>query len=140
MSQEKTNIKGIENGRANFAWEKVAEIKKEGYAKEYKSYCQKIPMMIKTNGLGATLAFVKSSANKKKDSNLKLAYKVIYDHLTEWLKKKPYLIKMEDEDLLKVVLTLPSQEYRSITVEVFALFSWLRRLAEGQIEGEAESN
>jgi CRISPR-associated protein Cmr5 len=70
MSEDKTNtISGIEQGRASFAYEcanGIAKQQKEKskLAKEYKSYAKKIPMLIKTNGLGATFAFVLSKKGK----------------------------------------------------------------------------
>ena len=36
-------------------------------------------------------------------------------------------------------ITQNSNEYRAITNEVMALFTWLRRFAEGLIEGEEET-
>ncbi|HBK54138.1 MAG TPA: type III-B CRISPR module-associated protein Cmr5, partial [Syntrophomonas wolfei] len=40
--------------------------------------------------------------------------------------------------LVKCLISLPSVEYRTATVEVLALFNWLRRFAEGLIEGVVE--
>jgi CRISPR-associated protein Cmr5 len=158
MSDTKSNLKGIEQGRATFAyncakaakyggaendnllWKRnpnMPEGKDAPEAKEYKSYVKKIPMMIKTNGLGATLAFIKSKPKK-------LAYKLIYEQLKEWFLKdaQKYLMPelKSDNDLVAVVIALESTQYRAVTVEVMALFGWLRRFAEGLIEGEAEGD
>ncbi len=100
-------------------------------AKEYKAYVKKIPMMIKSNGLGATLAFVKSKEKKKE------AYQLIYKQLAEWLIFKELIA---NGDLVKEVIDKSSSEYRMITVETLALFNWLRRFAEGLIQGEADSD
>ncbi|HMP26225.1 MAG TPA: type III-B CRISPR module-associated protein Cmr5 [Saprospiraceae bacterium] len=143
---------GIEQGRATAAYKYAEAGKKLGggpktkdgnkvedsaEAKEYKSYTRKIPMMIKTNGLGSALAFVKSKQKKE-------AYKKIYDQLTEWLSVECNLTKSyfneKSIDLVKDVIAMNSFQYRAVTIETLALMTWLRRFAEGLIQGEAEGD
>lgn len=138
-----TTLKGIEQGRAEFAFEKV----KEGSElsgkkpKEYKSYSKKIPMMIKTNGLGATLAFVGSKAKGKNGD--KTAYGFLLDHIYDWLKKdsKPLYGEISavenSSELPRYVVSLESPQYRALTIEVLAFINWVKRFADGIIEGEA---
>lgn len=118
-------IKDLEKERSQFAYKCVvdANTKKE-IKKDYKSYVKKIPMMILNNGLGATFAFVYS---KKKSGN---AYELIYKQTNDWLNKD------SKEDLVKWIIDKNSQEYRATTNEVLALFNWLKRFADGMIEGE----
>ena len=126
-------IKDLEKQRAEFAFECVEKvIEKNGKdlktSNEYKSYVKKIPAMIQTNGLGATLAFMYS---KKK------TYEIIYKQIDEWLKKERKL-KDNSDELVKWVIHLDSSKYKHITNEVMALFLWLRRFAEGMIEKEED--
>jgi len=104
------------------------------YGKEYRSNVKKIPMYIKTNGLGATFAFVKSKA---KDGN---AWELIYKQIFEWLIKddKKFIGLPDGKDLILKIISLNSPEYRAVTVEVLAFFNWLKRFADGLIEEEAE--
>lgn len=130
--------KGIEQGRAAFAYICVKGVNNEGgQKKEYKAYTKKIPMMIKTNGLGAMLAFVKAKSSLDK-SKKGYAYKLLYEHLSEWLKldEKGLIDFAREKDLLECVVNMNSSEYRAITKEVLAFTGWLRRLAEGMIEGD----
>ena len=122
-------INKLENGRAAFAYQCAEKGKKLGEkkSKEYKSYVKKIPMLIKTNGLGATVAFMKSKGG---------TYDTIYNQLAEWFRKEENPIKFEVKDLAKDVCEMDSQQYRAITKETLAFFNWLRRFAEGLIEGE----
>jgi len=86
--------------------------------------------MIQTNGLSATLAFMYSKGK---------TYKIIYNQIEEWLKKRGFNIVDESNkkiELVKWVINLDSSEYKYITNEVMALFLWLRRFAEGMIEKE----
>lgn len=124
-------IKGIEQGRASFAFQKVEQameqLKHPSEKKEYKAYLKKIPMLIKTNGLGATFAFVKSKGGA--------TYDLIYKQTTEWLKQDTkQLVEDDFTDLSGVIVSQDSFSYRALTIEILALFGWLRRFAEGQIE------
>ena len=135
---KKTVISGIEHGRAAFAYAKAEDGRKLGgtSSKEYKAYTKKIPMLIKTNGLGATLSFIKAKASKN------AAYQLLYDQMAEWFSGRGNdLIELaKDGDLVEKVIELNSDAYRVVTKETLALFSWLRRFAEGLIEGEVEVN
>jgi CRISPR-associated protein Cmr5 len=117
---------------------------------KYKSYVKKIPMMILNNGLGATFAFIYSKQKKydnKKNKkagereNPKNAYDLIYYQVDNWLQKS-YIKKIKtdknipDTYLMNWIVNLNSSEYRIVTNEVLALFNWLKRFADGMIEGE----
>lgn len=143
MTNDTVTIKGLEQGRANFAY-KCAEVAKackiDKRSKEYKSYVKKIPMLIKTNGLGATFAFVKSKSKEDIEKS-GYAYKLIYDHTGQWLRKddKNLWGLNESDDLVEMIIKLDSPQYRATTNEVLSFFKWLSRFADGLIEGEAEN-
>ena len=154
-----STLKGIEQKRADYAYkcakdegkpicvDKEKAVKPFGvdyYAdKQYKAYVKKIPMFVKTNGLGATFAFVLSKRTKEKDvkgvkiqpgqsGNPKNAYDLIYKQTAEWIYNKyPFTV-----DFSEFIITQNSNEYRAITNEVISLFTWLRRFAEGLIDGD----
>ncbi|KLU60945.1 CRISPR system Cmr subunit Cmr5 [Peptococcaceae bacterium CEB3] len=146
MAKAEDRISLVEQGRAARAYEMVQEAKEALGAdeKKYKSYVKKIPMLIKTNGLAATLAFIlsKTGGNSKEDSDRKskgkTPYGRIYSQIADWLKEKELLTG--ETDLVQEIISLSSAKYRSVTAEVLALFSWLRRFAEGLIEGEVEDD
>jgi len=95
-------------------------------ADEYKSYAKKIPMLIKTNGLGATFAFMKSKGG---------TYQLLYNQTFQWLKENPLFEDFKDGDeLVEILINMDSSKYRAATVEVLALFAWIRRFAEGLIK------
>lgn len=146
-------IKGLEQGRAKFAYDcalegksifKKVQIGTEWFKDDkYKSYVKKVPMLIKSNGPGSTFAFVKSKREKEKTGkmpgekeNPKNAYDLIYEQTKRWLIKdeKTLLNINENDDLVKKIISLDSPEYRAITNEVLAFFNWLTRFAEGLIE------
>jgi len=123
-------INKLENGRAGYAYECAEVGSKLSKPKEYKSYVKKIPMLIKTNGMGATFAFVFS---KQKKGN---GYELIYKQVSEWFQKEENPYQFEFKYFTKELCKMDSQQYRAITTETLALFTWLRRFAEGLIEGD----
>ncbi|HPS31139.1 MAG TPA: type III-B CRISPR module-associated protein Cmr5 [bacterium] len=148
-----SSLKSIENERAKFAYKCVEDAKKAYkdkaqideefyYTDKYDSYISKVPMMIKVNGLGNTLAFIlsKSKGSKagKKTDEPKNAYDLIYLQITKWFAEyRSYLLNIkETDDLVKKVIELPSKEYKAVTFEVLSLLNWLKRFADGLIEGE----
>lgn len=164
------NLKQLEGGRAAEAYKYATQAKnclsetkqiqelsgKFFKAKNYKSYVKKAPMWIKTNGIGAAFAFILSkqeSGTKKiherdyqpgdhKD-HPQNAYGLLYLQISTWLKSetKKYLLKgKENQDLVQTLTELKSNEYRAVTVEVLALLNWLRRFADGLIEGDDQEN
>ncbi len=122
------SIKELERDRAIFAYDRVEEVSENVSIKhsEYKSYCKKIPTMIQTNGLSATFAFMYSKGK---------TYRTIYDQVDIWLKKR-YKGDSDienNQELMKKLLKLESAKYRKVTIEILALFNWLRRFADGKL-------
>lgn len=126
-----SNLKKLEQGRAEFAYKRALEGSELEKKKEYKSYVKKIPMLIKTNGLGATFAFMKSKGG---------TYNEIYKHTFDWfleLKNNTgldFLKLSSTDDLVEKIISLESSEYRATTVEVLAFFNWLKRFSDGLIK------
>jgi len=99
----------------------------------YGSNAQKLPMYIKVNGLGNTLAFMYSKKNKK---NPDQAWKLLYDQLQEWLANAEHsIIQIEltkKDEFVKIITQLDSEKYRFATREVLALASWLKRFVKDE--------
>jgi CRISPR-associated protein Cmr5 len=89
-----------------------------------------MPAMIQVNGLGQTLAFYYAS---KKQMGL------VYSILDIWVKERLTYIKPErlpDQELVEWVISLPSPQYKVVTMEIMALLNWLRRFADGMIKSD----
>lgn len=124
--------RGIEQGRAKFAYDSVNEVAQnsnEDLKKKYKSGAKKLPVLIKTNGLGQTLAFI----NNRDAGNDKL-----YDTIGKWLINKQLI--EANQDLVNTVINKPSSEYRQITTETLALLNWVRRFVDSLMKGVEEDN
>lgn len=110
---------------------------------KYKAYVKKIPMLIKTNGLAATFAYVKSKSDK--DCNKSgYAYHLIYQQTEEWLRKvdttNAIFDNKKEGKLIEILIEQESPKYRQLSTEVMALFVWLKRAVEGLIEEEDDDN
>jgi CRISPR-associated protein Cmr5 len=116
----------LEQGRADFAF-KSAVTGYNSHQKEYAPAVKKLPMMIKTNGLGATLAFMFS-----KGKTLGTILKNIEDWVNnaDNLKTQLILKNTDGGTLVQKVLNLNSSEYRIVTTEVMAYLNWVRRFAD----------
>jgi len=128
----------LEQGRAAKAYEYAEAGANLAKKKEYKSYVKKMPMMIKTNGLGAAVAFAFSKGAKNGRIEKSNPWGLIYDQLTRWVKERTSL-SMESDNLAAALAKADSATYRAVTKEVLALLNWMRRFAEGMIEGESDN-
>ncbi|EAY27843.1 type III-B CRISPR module-associated protein Cmr5 [Microscilla marina] len=129
----------LEQGRAAFAFACAQVAKKDlgSKAKEYKAYAKKMPMLIKTNGLGAALAFAFSKGNKNGKPDTSKSWGLLYAHIEEWIRKdEKQVLPLGNEPLVKAIIHQDSAQYRAATIEVLAFLAWLRRFADGLIEGE----
>jgi len=131
-----TTIKGLEQGRAKFAYKCADEVHKD-LKEKFRSHVKSFPMLIKTNGLGAAIAFLFSKKDKEQG-----VYKTVGKSIVDWLKedekyKNFGLEKLLDlKSLMEEVIKIDSFNYRALTIEVLAFFNWLRRFADGLIEGD----
>ena len=138
MAQEVTTLKQTEQGRAKHAYDAVNGINEiEGLSEKeakklkesYKSAAKKLPVLIKTNGLGQTLAFVKSKRAKR--NKPKNGYDKLYKQIGDWLRSEAANELVPSGELVKEVIQLESHVYRQVTVETLALLNWMRRFVEG---------
>lgn len=122
----KTTQNKLENGRASAAYTAA----KNGVGRkgdEYKNFAKKLPMLIKSNGLAGALAFTKKQR------------KELYEDVKKWLVDEKKMIELEDrQTLVDYLVNIETPEYRTITVEVMAFLSWVRRFADG-IEKNAKN-
>ena len=111
----------IEQGRAQDAYKLADAGMRE--TSDYKNKVKSFPMMIKTNGLGAAVAFAKG----------KSGWQTVYSQIQNYLRKNELFNKdwSENTPLDSYLTQIDSTLYRAITIEVMALFTWLRRFAEG---------
>jgi CRISPR-associated protein Cmr5 len=126
LSQQQT----MEQRRAAKAWEFVNRVKEKAQKdqKDYDSWVKKVPVLILTNGLGQTVAFLKSKKDEEKQ--------LLYEHLSEWLTSEVAWSPQAQQrsDLIDRLIHESSQNYRRATVEALSFLNWLKRFADALLE------
>ena len=124
--------RSIEKERMSFSYNFVKDnISGKTDAKKFEAYVQKVPAFIMTNGLGNTLAYLTTQGDEQ--------WKAVQNGICEWLKQvdNPLKERLKStdgklENVLKIMRdhNFNDREYRAVTVEILALFNWLRRFAK----------
>ncbi len=127
----------LEQQRARHAWSVVAEASKSQAKDDFAKEVKRLPIRIRTAGLGQALRFVyaKSSgcdANRDYRSRLLIA-------LGEWLIEKRQLIKRPEgandcSALLLAIIENDANLLRRATEEVMLYLQWLTRFCEAEIK------
>jgi CRISPR-associated protein Cmr5 len=154
-NQEREPLQALEQKRASKAWTQVSEVPLSK-GKEYHTSVRQAPAMIKTSGLGQTLAFLlakeKKDARKVREESIDQlsADGLLYKHLEEWLigdeggtssvsderirrLKAPIpWTKTDKTTIIERVLVEDSTIYRQATREALAYLGWLKRFAEAR--------
>ncbi len=128
----------LDQKRAKRAWEDIQKVNGlpaefNGLKKSYGSLARRVPMLILTNGLGQTLAYLRS---KGKDDPKKEHY-IIFQQLSYWTMSQ-VAPESQNQSLLDWVLQTDSTAYRRATAEALAYLSWLKRFAEAELPTEEE--
>ncbi len=128
-------MKSLEQERMKKAYEFVEDIKNnhENIKKEYLSLVRKLPAMIVHNGLITTLVFLKSKEGKE---NKDTAHKELLKHIISYLVNRGMDINSY-ESFKERMGDIELEEYLFITQDVLAFATWLKRIAEGEIEDES---
>jgi len=128
MSQQGT----LEQRRANYAWQKVTEVKGKGFAKKYGQLARSAPADVQTNGLGQTLAFWRANGFKAGKAQQNEHAQLLED-VSKWVMER---FDWSHENGLLGWITSASattDRYRQATVETLALLVWIKRFAEAEL-------
>lgn len=121
----------MDQTRAKYAWECRNEGMNVG---NYGSQIESLPMMIHNSGLRNTLAFAYAKGILKDSKE----WKLVFEHITNWLKTEPTGFftslnsKTKPDEILNEIINLGDYEYRFATQETIALVNWLRKLVKGE--------
>lgn len=88
----KSNLKSIDQARAAFAWEKATK-KDNQDNNEYYSIVNKVPALIKTNGLLNTIAFLYKDKSKNHE---------VLEHIKDWLCDENYGLIPDEASMSKI--------------------------------------
>lgn len=114
--------------RAAYALERVQEAGKDA---EYARLCRDLPAMLLQNGLGQSLAFLRSKRDEKAAGKL-------YADISGWLIEKRGIYRVGD-DLIEAVVSGERNEYVAAQEEALELCGWLKRFADALIGKEGHN-
>lgn len=147
-----TLVQSLDRARATYAYDCAARardsLKDRGEAERYRSLAEKLPALIQTNGLGATLAFLASKSAKGAAQEWKAEGRLAAD-LCDWLTRTewptgPYSGDPQSNqsnaplELLRRLTSGDARTYRRAALETLALASWLKRLSAALIENKRD--
>lgn len=122
--------KNFHNEMAEYAFSNVTRIRSND--KEFRSLARSMPSMLQVNGMGAAMAFL---CSKKKNGN---AHENMYQIVDQWFQREKFQSSGHKEGLMKRIVELDSDTYRLYMIEMMNLCQWVKRFAEGMIDGETK--
>ncbi len=127
------NRRTIEQERAQQAWEAIEDMRNHDKKGEYGSRARNLPSMIQTNGLGATLAFLRARSGGETNA----PEQKLYQQVSERVK---HFLGFQQADLLAFIRDerTSTDQYRQATAEAIAFSIWIKRYVEA--EGWKASN
>ena len=126
----------LEQRRANYAWQRIDEVKKKGFAKKYGQLARGAPADVQTNGLGQTLAFWRANGFKAGKAQQNEHAQLLQD-VSRWVMEERFHWSHE-KGLLGWITGdgATTDGYRQATVETLALLVWIKRFAEAELGEE----
>lgn len=130
-----SSLENIEHERAKEAWNCIDYVnseKTDTFKKEYRSIVMKSPTLILTNGMGQTLAFLRS---KGKGDESRPEEK-LYRDIESWLDKR--MRWTTKGGLMEKIIALPNDKFRYATSETLSYLSWMKRFADAVLPKEGD--
>ncbi len=116
-------MKLLSQERAAYALGRVQAVGKDH---DYARLCRDLPVMLLQNGLGQSLAFLRS-----KNEN---AQGALYADISGWLIRERRIY--DGDDLIEAVMEGGRNEYMAAQEEALELSGWLKRFADATIGKE----
>ncbi|HHT9159339.1 MAG: type III-B CRISPR module-associated protein Cmr5 [Ignavibacteria bacterium GWB2_35_6b] len=127
-----SRLQTLEQKRAAGAWSCVQYVNEDvndpKFKKGYRSTVLKLPALILTNGLGQTLAFLKS----KGKGDVNNPEEKVYQDLQGWLTSTDVINwgGATAGELIERIMKIDSNKYRIVTLQTFSFLNWLKRFAD----------
>ncbi len=123
----------LDQQRAKRAWSDIQSVvsRADDFRKKYGSLARKVPMLVLTNGLGQTLAFLRAKGKDDPSDE----HNILFGHLSAWTMSQ-VAASAGNQNLLDWVLNNDSAAYRHATTEALAYLMWLKRFAEAELPTE----
>ena len=127
-----SRLQTLEQKRAAEAWSCIQYVNEDvadpKFKKGYRSTVLELPSLILTNGLGQTLAFLKS----KGKGNVNNPEEKVYQDLQGWLTSTDIINwgRATEGELIEKIMKIDSNKYRIVTLQTLSFLNWLKRFAD----------
>lgn len=118
----------IEQDRAQAAWRAIEEMRSSDQRDDYGTRARGLPAMLQTNGLGATMAFLKARTEKYPAAGR--LYEDVSKRVVDYLEYEP--TNQRDKHLMNLIQNADTETYRRATTEAIAFSIWLKRYCEAE--------
>lgn len=109
--------------RARAALDLLSKIEERGEKRsEFRQFCKSFPTMVLKNGLGQSLAFIRSKPEKR--------YEIMYDTLNVWLVKE---LKLVEKDTFLEIHEMDAKKYMQVQTESLRFLEWVKRYESAEI-------
>lgn len=108
----------------------------EKFQKEFRTKAMKLPTLVLTNGLGATLGYLAAKGGRDAAKPEALLAMVLKNWLTTGVVLDLGIInwgKAVEGDLLTRINKIDSETYRHVTIEALAWLTWLKRFVAARL-------
>jgi CRISPR-associated protein Cmr5 len=118
----------IEQDRAQAAWRAIETMRSSDQKDDYGTRARGLPAMLQTNGLGATMAFLKARTEKYPAAGS--LYEHVSKRIIEYLEYET--TNKGDKNLMYLIQNADTETYRRATTEAIAFSIWLKRYCEAE--------
>jgi len=122
-------LKSRKHQRQKFAYDCFQSVQ-NGIKSKYKTQIEKLGMILYTNGLTSTLAYIKAGRENNNE------FRFLYKHLTQWILQENPIIGFSienDDDLLEKVLEIDnSRVVLALTQEFLTLSDALKEIVKAE--------
>ncbi|WP_028893832.1 type III-B CRISPR module-associated protein Cmr5 [Syntrophorhabdus aromaticivorans] len=109
--------------RARAALDLLSKIEERGEKRsKFSQFCKSFPTMVLKNGLGQSLAFIRSKPEKQ--------YEIMYDTLNAWLVKE---LKLDGKDTFLKIHEMDAKQYMQAQTESLRFLEWVKRYESAKI-------
>ncbi len=124
----------LEQQEAMYALQSVKKVREEDTSEDYFIQVKRLPAMVLTNGLGHSLAFLRSkAANKSAD---KSGHRALFDDIAGWLQEIE--VYPSEGEIMEHIMKGSMNKYLEAQSHVMRLLTWLVRFANAYLESGEE--
>lgn len=124
----------LEQQEAMYALASVKDIQAKKASGDYFTQVKRLPAMVLTNGLGHSLAFLRSKAGK--NSAEESGHRALFDDVAGWLQELE--VYPSEGEIMEHILKGSMSKYLEAQSHVMRLLTWLVRFANAYLESEEE--